>query len=245
MTPPPGDADAPGVGAGAVGAAPSAGRATSAARPEDDAELQPRRESDSAVRTPGHDDSAARAAGEGDAEAPSRGNNDSEARAPGDDDSEARALREGDAEVQSRPDEDGEARARRQRWTLCAALLLTFALALRTFFAAPPETPPIAPVPELGDGAGRLLYGLPLDLNRAPEQALYALPRIGPSLAAAIVAGRPYCEVGDLLEVHGIGPKTLAGLRGRVEVAKPPGVCPSQRGESATAASTDIGAPPG
>lgn len=158
------------------------------------------------------------------------------------------ARREGDAESEAgaarrEDDAESEAAARRRRWTLRAALLLTFALAARTFFAAPQTAPPIAPMPELGDGAGRLLYGLPLDLNRAPEQALYALPRIGPSLAAAIVAGRPYCEVEGLLRVNGIGPKTLAGLQGRVEVAEPPGTCPSPRGNAGS--SNRHGQPPG
>lgn len=164
---------------------------------------------------PERDDVEAQARREGDAAAQYSVQGDVEAQTPGEDDVGAQAPGEGDAEAQ----------ARRRRWTLRAALLLTFALAARTFFAAPEDAPPIAAMPELGDGAGRLLYGLPLDLNRAPEQALYALPRIGPSLAAAIVAGRPYCEVEELLQVHGIGPKTLAGLRGRVEVAEPPDAC--------------------
>jgi competence protein ComEA len=65
------------------------------------------------------------------------------------------------------------------------------------------------------EGAGRWLFDLPLDLNRADARALEALPRIGPTRAAAIVharARRPFCAVGELVRVPGIGPRTVAEI---------------------------------
>ena len=54
-------------------------------------------------------------------------------------------------------------------------------------------------------------------LNTATAAQLEALPRIGPALAARIVAYRtahgPFRTVDELGEVGGIGPKTLEGLR--------------------------------
>ena len=44
------------------------------------------------------------------------------------------------------------------------------------------------------------------------------LPGIGPSLAANIIASRPFSSVDDLLRVSGIGPAELDGIRGLVTV---------------------------
>jgi competence protein ComEA len=57
-----------------------------------------------------------------------------------------------------------------------------------------------------------------VDINRASPEELSSLPRIGPAIAERIVAGRPYRSVDGLLEVRGIGPKTLATIRDRVRV---------------------------
>ena len=58
---------------------------------------------------------------------------------------------------------------------------------------------------------------LPLRLNLASAGDLEAVPGIGPALAARIVAYRqangPFATVEDLLNVSGIGEKTLAKLR--------------------------------
>jgi DNA uptake protein ComE-like DNA-binding protein len=69
------------------------------------------------------------------------------------------------------------------------------------------------------DGAARLAFGLPLDVNRADVRALEALPGIGAGRAAAIVATRnamPFCAVRDLERVPGLGPTTVARLADRV-----------------------------
>ncbi len=78
------------------------------------------------------------------------------------------------------------------------------------------------------EGAARLLFGLPLDLNRADSIALESLPSIGPARAGAIVGER--CRDGfenleALVRVHGIGRRTVEGLRGWA-VAESAPVCP-------------------
>ncbi|MFV8756583.1 ComEA family DNA-binding protein [Nannocystaceae bacterium ST9] len=59
---------------------------------------------------------------------------------------------------------------------------------------------------------------LAVDVNRASLDELASLPGIGPVLAERIAAGRPYASVEELDRVSGIGPKRLAGLRGRARV---------------------------
>jgi competence ComEA-like helix-hairpin-helix protein len=61
-----------------------------------------------------------------------------------------------------------------------------------------------------------------LNLNSATPAELEALPKVGPALAARIVAFRekhgPFPAVDSLVRVPGIGPATLAILRGQVRV---------------------------
>jgi competence ComEA-like helix-hairpin-helix protein len=61
-----------------------------------------------------------------------------------------------------------------------------------------------------------------IDLNAAGEAELTLLPRIGPALARRIVAHReangPFASVDALVEVKGIGPKTLELIRPMAEV---------------------------
>ena len=56
----------------------------------------------------------------------------------------------------------------------------------------------------------------PISINEADERTLRALPRIGPAMAARIIAFReedgPFKTGEDLLNVRGIGPKTLEQL---------------------------------
>lgn len=72
------------------------------------------------------------------------------------------------------------------------------------------------------DHAGGEAGVTPVNLNTADEQALDALPRIGPALAGRIVQWRvkngPFTSVDDLLAVSGIGPKMLETLRDLVTV---------------------------
>ena len=55
--------------------------------------------------------------------------------------------------------------------------------------------------------------GAKLHLNTATLADLEALPRVGPTLAKRIRAGRPYRRVDDLDAVRGIGAATIAALR--------------------------------
>ena len=65
-----------------------------------------------------------------------------------------------------------------------------------------------------------------LDLNVADARALQSLPGIGPALADRILQYRakhgPFQRVQDLLNVRGIGPKTLGQLAHKVTVASQP-----------------------
>ena len=53
----------------------------------------------------------------------------------------------------------------------------------------------------------------PIDLNNASQEQFEQLPGIGPKIAAKIIAGRPYRSVEDLLNIPGIGKKTLEKIR--------------------------------
>lgn len=63
-----------------------------------------------------------------------------------------------------------------------------------------------------------------LNVNTATSHELQALPGIGPKKADAIITFRttngPFGHVDDLVQVKGIGPKTLAKLRPLVTVGK-------------------------
>lgn len=86
-----------------------------------------------------------------------------------------------------------------------------------------------------------------LDLNQATESELIALPHIGPTKAAAIVAYRkkhgPFGRVDDLRKVRGFGRKTIADLRPMLMVARPSGSSSSSPALS-TSTSTLVASPP-
>lgn len=56
-----------------------------------------------------------------------------------------------------------------------------------------------------------------VSLNHASRAELESLPRVGPTLAARIEAGRPYRSLDELDRVKGVGPATLAALAPLVE----------------------------
>jgi competence ComEA-like helix-hairpin-helix protein len=104
-------------------------------------------------------------------------------------------------------------------------------------FAGPSATSDVTPAVERPTG--------PVDVNTATVDELVRLPGIGPVRAAAIVRERDlrgrYSSLDDLLDVRGIGPVTLEGLRGNAIVGD---------GESSvadsceTARATAAGGPP-
>jgi competence protein ComEA len=60
-----------------------------------------------------------------------------------------------------------------------------------------------------------------VNLNTATPAELQELPGVGPAVAQAIVAGRPYKSVDDLARVRGLGAARIETLRDRVTVATP------------------------
>lgn len=78
-----------------------------------------------------------------------------------------------------------------------------------------PETARNAPLNIDLDENSKFVY--PFDLNEASQEALESLPGIGPEKAADILAYKeqfgPFSSVDDLLNVPGIGQKTLETIR--------------------------------
>lgn len=75
-------------------------------------------------------------------------------------------------------------------------------------------------------GCNRVHY--PINLNTASARDLAELPGIGPKHAEAIIAGRPYAKVDDVVKVKGIGAKTLEKIRDKVSVGEKPAVAPAK-----------------
>jgi competence ComEA-like helix-hairpin-helix protein len=63
-----------------------------------------------------------------------------------------------------------------------------------------------------------LLTGVRIDLNHASLDELLALPGVGPALAGAIIAARPFSTIEDLGRVPGIGRRRAAALAPLVTV---------------------------
>lgn len=60
---------------------------------------------------------------------------------------------------------------------------------------------------------------LQVDLNFATQEELEALPGIGPVLARAVMAARPFAEAEDLRWVRGVGPALMKRLRPLVKAS--------------------------
>lgn len=87
-----------------------------------------------------------------------------------------------------------------------------------------PTPGPSAPGPAPDEPAAAcLLFGRPLDVNSASAEDLAAIPGLGVTRAARVIAERgrrgAYHSVEDLAEVPGIGPVTMERLRRSVAVA--------------------------
>ena len=109
---------------------------------------------------------------------------------------------------------------RAPRFAVCAAPVETGARGALVSVACAPDALTGRPA-ELA-GAPRLLFGLPLDLNRADAAALEALPGIGAGRAGAIVrerAARPFCAIGELERVPGFGRSTVSRVAPFVSAA--------------------------
>lgn len=84
----------------------------------------------------------------------------------------------------------------------------------------PAPTAPAAPsVPRPAPPAVTPAPAKRVDINAATAAQLQALPGIGPARAAAIVAGRPYDEPGDLVRKKVLTPGVLDGIKDRIALA--------------------------
>jgi competence protein ComEA len=72
-----------------------------------------------------------------------------------------------------------------------------------------------------------------VNLNTATPAELQELPGVGPVVAQAIVAGRPYKSVDDLEKVRGLGAARIEALRDRVTVAAPESPAATKTGTAA------------
>lgn len=79
-----------------------------------------------------------------------------------------------------------------------------------TRVALPPALPPTdePPVYASTRSITPLISGR-VNVNTATQEQLEALPRVGPSLARAIIAGRPLRSLADLDRIRGVGEATL------------------------------------
>jgi competence ComEA-like helix-hairpin-helix protein len=59
-----------------------------------------------------------------------------------------------------------------------------------------------------------------INMNIAPLEELKTLPGITPEIGEAIIEGRPYTKVEDLLNIQGIDEKNFAEIRDLIEVKK-------------------------
>ncbi len=89
--------------------------------------------------------------------------------------------------------------------TRIAATVLSLAIASSVLAGARPVRPVNPPDPVV-------------NVNTATVQQLAFLPGVGPKVAEAIVAARPFVSVDALLTVKRIGPKRLEALRPFVRV---------------------------
>ena len=80
--------------------------------------------------------------------------------------------------------------------------------------ADPLDTGEVVFVPDVHTETGEVR----VSVNSASAAELETLPGIGPAMAGRIIEGRPYNSFGDLLNIKGIGPKTLEKLRPKVKL---------------------------
>ncbi len=69
-----------------------------------------------------------------------------------------------------------------------------------------------------GEIKKRQLLSSIIDINQASQIELQSISGIGPVLASRIIAGRPYKNVEELLNVKGVGPKKLEKIRPYITV---------------------------
>ena len=85
-----------------------------------------------------------------------------------------------------------------------------------------------APGTEAAPEAKQSGEGEKVNVNTAPPEELEKVPGVGPSTAKAIIAGRPYGDVGELRNVLGVGPAKLEKMLPYITV-EPPGKKPGKQ----------------
>jgi competence protein ComEA len=66
--------------------------------------------------------------------------------------------------------------------------------------------------------AAPLAPGTKININTADQAMLQTLPDIGPVKAQAIIAGRPYKSVEEVMKISGIKEKTFAAIKNYITV---------------------------
>jgi competence protein ComEA len=84
--------------------------------------------------------------------------------------------------------------------------------------AAQPAAKEEAPAKEKPAAAPKLAPGEKVNLNTATKEKLEALPEIGPVKAQAIIDGRPYTKIEDVMKVKGIKEETFKAIKDFITV---------------------------
>lgn len=96
-------------------------------------------------------------------------------------------------------------------WALWPAAFPAARLPTVSHAELPPVQTVAAPVYPKTASITPLISGT-LNLNTATETQLESLPKVGPALAARLIAGRPYRNLQDLDAVKGVGPSLMTAL---------------------------------
>jgi competence protein ComEA len=112
----------------------------------------------------------------------------------------------------------------RKNWMLFVALLALLAMA-PLGFAGDKQADKTAPGAKQKASAGTLgdeRRHRKIDINTADRETLLSLPGVGPATADAIIAARPFKNVGELQHVKGIGEVRFKDLQKQVTVRPAP-----------------------
>ena len=85
--------------------------------------------------------------------------------------------------------------------------------------SVPAPTAPSVPAVPRATPSAPVAAGKRMDINAAPAAQLDSLPGIGPARSAAIVAGRPYADLNDLVTKKVLSPGVFNGVKDRIALA--------------------------